>query len=94
MRYSYLAVAVLLAWAAATFVAMLYGVKTVIPDFVHVDYGFPMKYATHTLIAINGPVDNWGFDMGSLVADLAIWVSGIAVIAMAGMYLGFRQSRR
>lgn len=94
MRYSYLAVPALLAWVAATLVSMLYGTNYAWPDFFHVNYGFPLTFATHTLNTIAGPVDSWSLDIASLTADLALWVSGMVIISFAGMYLGFRSRRQ
>ena len=94
MRRTYLAAATLLAWATAALVSMLYGVNYAWPDFVHVNYGFPLTFATHTLNTIAGPVDKWSLDLGSFAIDLMLWVSGMAAISLAGMYFGFRSVRR
>lgn len=90
MRYSYLFVPALIGWAAVTVVAMFYGIQYLMPDNVHVDYGYPFTFATHFLNSIAGPVDKWSMDLGFLAADLALWVSGLVVISLAGMYLSLR----
>jgi hypothetical protein len=33
------------------------------PDFAHIDYGLPLKWATHTLVTIAGPANTWTVDI-------------------------------
>ena len=94
MRSSYLTVAALLAWATAALVSMLYGANYAWPDFLHVNYGFPLTFATHTLNTIAGPVDRWSLDLGSFAIDLMLWVTGMAAISLAGIYLESRSVHR
>jgi hypothetical protein len=68
------------AWALASLFGMAYGVLVVWPDFVHVNYGFPLTYAVHTLNTFIGPVDKWTLDLPSLVIDLSFWSFGMLVI--------------
>jgi hypothetical protein len=44
------------------------------PDFVHIDYGFPLAWATHTTVTIAGPVDKWTVRLGFLALDIAFLV--------------------
>jgi hypothetical protein len=43
--------------SSLTLIGVGWGVKYDWPDFVHVDYGFPAKWATHTLITFTGPAN-------------------------------------
>jgi hypothetical protein len=49
------------------------------PDFVHIDYGFPLKWATHTLVTITGPANTWTVDIPSLLIDIAIWQTALVL---------------
>jgi len=44
-------------WLAAMFFALAWGSTFDWPDYVHVNYGLPMVWATHVLSTIAGPVD-------------------------------------
>lgn len=46
------------------------------PDFAHIDYGFPLKWATHTLA---GPANTWTVDIPSLLIDIAIWQTALVL---------------
>jgi hypothetical protein len=63
-----------------------WGIKYDWPDFVHVDYGFPVKWATHTLITFTGPSDRWMVEPTMLLIDIAIWqtilIIGIIVLEL------------
>lgn len=52
------------------------------PDFFHVNYGFPLVWATHTLNTIIGPVDRWSVDLGNLLLDMLFW-DGILIVLVA-----------
>jgi len=71
-------------WSIMTILALLWGVRFDWPDYVHVNYGFPMVWGTHTLNTIAGPVDIWKVDLSSLLMDLVLWLgtmtAGAAVI--------------
>lgn len=77
-----------------TIVALTLGVTYNWPDFVHVNYGFPFVWGTHTLSTISGPSDNWSVDVSLLVIDLSIWLSVLLIgaVALAG-YSGDRNKR-
>ena len=70
---------------------MAYGSVLNWPDFVHVNYGFPYMFATHTLNTIAGPVDKWSVDMGALALDVAFWFTGSVAILIGLAYL-FRRA--
>jgi hypothetical protein len=57
------------------------GVRYDWPDFVHVDYGFPMRWATHTLITLTGPADHWSVDLVMLLVDVGFWQT-VLIIGM------------
>lgn len=60
--------------AAVTVLAVTWGFEFNWPDYVHVDYGLPLVWCTHTLNTIHGPVDIWRVDLTLLAADLAFWL--------------------
>ncbi|MEM3591086.1 MAG: hypothetical protein QW702_03180 [Candidatus Bathyarchaeia archaeon] len=69
--------------AAVTVLAVTWGFEFNWPDYVHVDYGFPLVWCTHTLNTIHGPVDVWRVDLAPLTADLAFWLS----IMIMGLFI-------
>jgi hypothetical protein len=91
-RYSLLAPVISIGWAIATVAGMTYGTYYNWPDFVHVNYGFPLTFATHTLNTIAGPVDKWSLTLDSLSVDLAFWSLGmIAIFLVVGYLISFRR---
>lgn len=54
--------------------ALTYGWTTSYPDNVNVSYGVPLRWGTHQLITIAGPVDVWTVDATALFIDLVVWV--------------------
>jgi hypothetical protein len=82
-----LATTVSIAWAIASVAAMTYGTYFYWPDFVHVNYGFPLTFATHTLNTIAGPVDKWSLSLTPLIVDLVFWSLGMIVIFLVIGYL-------
>ena len=92
-RYLFLATGISIAWAVAAVTSMTYGTTYNWPDYLHVNYGFPLTFATHTLSTIAGPVDRWSLDPDLLTADLAFWSSSIVVILLALVYFEGRSGR-
>ena len=80
LRHIVLSTTISVAWAIATVASMMYGTTYNWPDYLHVDYGFPITFATHTLNTIAGPVDRWNLNVGSLAADLAFWSVGMVFV--------------
>lgn len=80
----------LVVWAVLTVLAVTWGTRFDWPDYVHVDYGVPMVWATQTLSTIVGPVDLWNVDVAALMTDLALWL-GIMVIVVAVMLFFFNK---
>ena len=58
------------------------------PDFVHVNYGVPFVWGTHTLSTIAGPVDQWSVNVWILASDLIVWLGALVVgVAILNRYL-------
>ena len=93
VRYSLFAAGASVIWAIIAVVSMTYGMSYNWPDFVHANYGFPLTFATHTLNTIAGPVDRWSLDLGALTVDLTVWLVGMLVLLLAGVYLEGRSLR-
>jgi hypothetical protein len=58
-----------------TATALLWGMKYNWPDYVHVDYGLPLVWATNTLSTIIGPVNQWSVNTTNLFIDLVFWIA-------------------
>ena len=71
-------------WVALTILALTCGSVFNWPDYHHVDHGFPLVWATHTLSTIAGPADIWQVNMTALLMDLLLWL-GLLVVAVATM---------
>lgn len=72
-------------WAFVSIVAMTYGSLLNWPDYVHVNFGVPFTFATHTLSTLVGPADAWDVDIVALVTDLVFWLAGMLVILLVGL---------
>lgn len=72
-------------WAFMSIAAMTYGALLNWPDYVHVNFGLPFTFATHTLSTLAGPADAWDVDISALVTDLAFWLAGMFVILLVGL---------
>jgi len=77
-------------WTALTIIALTWGFRYDWPDFVHVDYGFPIVWATHTLSTIVGPADIWEVSITALSMNLLLWLGSM----VAAMGFIFRIKRR
>jgi hypothetical protein len=82
--------AFIIIWSAAMALALTLGITFDWPDYVHVNYGFPMVWATHVLNTIHGPVDIWQVYVLSLLLDLVFW----SVSLLAGVILVMHFLRR
>jgi hypothetical protein len=69
-------------WAASTILALTWGTTLNWSDYVHVNYGFPLVWVTHTLNTIAGPADIWDVNLEALSIDLFLWL-GSMVAAVA-----------
>lgn len=65
--------------SSLTIVSVGWSIKYDWPDFVHIDYGFPLKWATHTLITFTGPTDYWSVDPTTLIINITIWQTMLLV---------------
>jgi hypothetical protein len=63
-----------------TVAALTYGWTTSYPDNVNVSYGLPLRWGTHQLVTIAGPVDVWTVDVAALFIDLAVWMALMVLI--------------
>jgi len=79
----------IIVWLAAMFFALTWGSKFDWPDYEHINYGFPMVWATHVLSTIAGPADIWLIDTAALFINLLFWL-GSMVIGVA-ILLCFRR---
>lgn len=82
MRRNVLAIFFTFFWALVTILALTWGVEFDWPDYVHVNYGYPLVWGTHTLNTFLGSVDIWKVDPAALFTDLAIWL-GVMVIGLS-----------
>ena len=73
MRVSFIRLIWIVICSSLTLISVGWSVKYDWPDFVRVDYGFPVKWATHTLITFTGPADQWTVDPTMLLIDIALW---------------------
>jgi hypothetical protein len=72
----------LLVWASLTILAVSWGIRYDWPDNVHIDYGLPLVWATHTTSTIIGPMNIWTVNIPSLITDLSLWI-GTMIIGTA-----------
>jgi len=83
MRRNLAVLSFMVVWALLMVVALLWGFYYDWPDFVHVNYGLPLTWATHTISTIVGPANLWEVNVVYLWADLMFWLS----IGFAGVVL-------
>jgi hypothetical protein len=74
----------LILWTILTIATVTWGIRYDFPDNVHIDYGFPIVWATQTLSTIVGPVNLWAVDTSALITNLVLWL-GIMIVATAGL---------
>jgi len=84
MRKNLLVLCFMVVWAFLMTAALLWGSYYDWPDFVHVNYGLPLTWATNTQSTIAGPANLWDVNVSNLLVDLIFWLS-IAVAAVALM---------
>ena len=92
MRMKNIALIFIIIWIALTILAVTWRVTFDWPDNVHVDYGFPLVWVTHTLSTIVGPVDIWSFDLSALILNLLLWLGLMAVTLLAMSHISRRTS--
>ena len=69
-------------WSMGMILALTWGFRFDWPDAVHVSYGLPIVWATHTLSTIAGPVDIWYVNVLALLIDLLFWL-GLMIVGIA-----------
>jgi hypothetical protein len=82
MRKILLVLSFMIIWLTVSIVALMWGFEYHWPDFVHVDYGVPLKWATNTLSTFAGSANTWEVSISNLLADLIFWL-GIMTAAVA-----------
>lgn len=73
-------------WSILAAFTLTLGVTLNYPDYLHVNYGSPLVWGTHTLNTIAGPVDKWQVDPYLLLSDLAFWFGWMIVIEIVLLY--------
>jgi len=86
MRRNLVVVFFLIAGFVVTLFALLWGFMYDWPDFVHVDLGVPLTWATNTLSTIAGPANLWEVNISNLLIDLVFWFSIITIIVAVLLY--------
>lgn len=81
-------------FSVIAFIGMTWGFRYDWPDYVHVDYGLPLKWGTQTLNTIIGPPTKpWEVDLVGLQIDLAFWLGLIVASAVIGAMLDNRRTK-
>jgi hypothetical protein len=76
----------MIVWIIVTCAALLLGFTYNWPDFVHVDYGLPLTWATNTQSKIAGPVDQWAVNTSNLLIDLIFWLGIMTTVITVLLY--------
>ena len=84
MHKTFVVLLFMIVWLVVTVLALLLGFTYNWPDFVHVDYGVPLTWATNTLSTFAGPSNLWSVNISNLLLDLTLWL-GIMVVAIAAL---------
>ena len=75
MRKNSLILSFMVVWDVLTTAVLLWGFKYDWPDFVHVDFGIPLRWATNTLSTIVGPANLWNVNVSNLLVDFIFWLA-------------------
>ena len=76
-------------WTFVLILALSVGIKIDWPDYVHVNYGFPIVWGVNTLVTIYGSVDIWTVHPLMLSLDLVFWL-GLMIL---GIFLILKLNR-
>ncbi len=79
-------------WIVSTILALAWGTTLNWPDFVHVNYGFPLVWGTHTLDTIAGPADIWDVNISALWVDLLLWLGSMLAAVAAILHVSNKKS--
>jgi hypothetical protein len=85
MRKNLVILCFMVVWVVLTAAGLLWGLYYEWPDFVHVDYGLPLTWATNTLSTFSGPSNLWDVNISNLLLDLIFWLA-IMIAAVAVMH--------
>jgi hypothetical protein len=61
--------------AVVALIALAWSTRYDWSDNVHVRYGLPLTWGTHTLVTIAGPANIWRVDFVNLILDLVLWLA-------------------
>jgi len=86
MRKLLLILAFMVIWLVVTAIGLLWGFNYNWPDFVHVDYGIPLNWATNTLSTIAGPANLWSVNISNLLIDFVFWLGLMTVVLAFLLY--------
>jgi hypothetical protein len=75
MRKNLIIVSFMVVWAVLAATGLLWSIKYYWPDYIHVDYGIPLTWATNTLSTIAGPANSWTVNVSNLLLDLIFWLA-------------------
>jgi hypothetical protein len=81
-------------WITLTVLAVAWGFIVLWPDYVHVNFGLPLVWATHTLNTIAGPVDKWSVNIPFLLIDLVFWQGLMAIIITIVLRIFHRKAKK
>jgi hypothetical protein len=85
MRKNLVILCFMVVWVVLTVAGLLWGFHYDWPDFVHVDYGLPLTWATNTIGTFAGFANLWDVNISNLLLDLIFWL-GIMIATVAVMY--------
>ncbi|MBS7612273.1 hypothetical protein KEJ27_08780 [Candidatus Bathyarchaeota archaeon] len=68
-------------WSILLILALTWSTEYVWPDYVHVNYGYPLVWGVHVLNTLHGPVDIWRINLTALYVDLAVWL-GMMIVCL------------
>jgi len=80
-------------WVVSTILALAWGTTLNWPDFVHVNYGFPLVWATHTLSTIAGPADIWDVNILALCVDFLLWLGSMVAAVTLILHVFNKKAR-
>ena len=86
MHKNLVMVSFIVVWVVLMIFALTWGVTVNWPDNLHVDYGIPLVWGTHTLNTIAGPVDKWRVDLSALFINLIFWLGLMTTIVALMLY--------
>ena len=86
MRKNLVVALFIVVWLIVTVFALVWGFNYNFPDFVHVDYGLPLTWATNTLSTLAGPADLWSVNISNLLIDLVFWLGIMTMVVATLLY--------